>query len=115
MNMIDNTPTENKQNAKVKKAIERCQLDLQKDPNNAKLHIRLGDLYLQWHLDIFNSCQYIDEAITEYQRALESYIDSAEIYFKIGQAHFFKGERVFDVNKTDCRVSSISICSSKDV
>ena len=49
MKMIDNTPIDNEQhNNKVKKAIERCQLDLQKDPNNAKLHIRLGDLYLQW-------------------------------------------------------------------
>ena len=52
--MLDNTSVETqKHNSKVKKAIERCQLDLQKNPNNAKLHIRLGDLYLQWHLDIF--------------------------------------------------------------
>ena len=92
-NMIDNTPIDNEQhNNKVKKAIERCQLDLQKDPNNAKLHIRLGDLYLQWHLDIFNSCQYIDEAITEYQCALETYMDSAEIFYKIGKAQFYKGD-----------------------
>ena len=91
--MIDNTPIDNEQhNNKVKKAIERCQLDLQKDPNNAKLHIRLGDLYLQWHLDIFNSCQYIDEAITEYQCALETYMDSAEIFYKIGKAQFYKGD-----------------------
>ena len=64
----------------VKNAIELCQIGLQDDPTNADLHIRLGDLYLAWHLDIYNSCQYIDEAITEYQRALETYIDSAEIY-----------------------------------
>lgn len=76
----------------VQKAIELCQLGLQKDPTNADLHIRLGDLYLAWHLDIYNSYQYIDEAITEYQRALETYIDSAEIYFKIGQAQYFKGD-----------------------
>ena len=76
----------------VKKAIELCQIGLQNDPTNADLHIRLGDLYLAWHLDIYNSSQYIDEAITEYQRALETYIDSAEVYFKIGQAHFFKGD-----------------------
>src|SRR5574344_71421 len=73
-------------------AIELCQLELQKDPTNADLHVKMGDLYLAWHLDIYSSCQYIDEAITEYQRALETYIDSAEIYFKIGQAQFFKGD-----------------------
>lgn len=80
------------QKGDVKKAIELCQIGLQKDPTNADLHVRLGDLYLAWHLDIYNSYQYIDEAITEYQRALETYMDSAEIYFKIGQAHFFKGD-----------------------
>lgn len=76
----------------VQKAIELCQIGLQNDPTNADLHVRLGDLYLAWHLDIYNSSQYIDEAITEYQRALETYMDSAEVYFKIGQAQFFKGD-----------------------
>lgn len=75
----------------VKSAIELCQIGLQKDPTNALLHLRLGDLYLAWHLDIYSSCQYIDEAITEYQLALES-IDSSEIYYKIGVAWFHKGE-----------------------
>ena len=76
----------------VQQAIELCQIGLQKDPTNADLHIRLGDLYLAWHLDIYNSSQYVDEAITEYQRALETYMDSAEIYFKIGQSQYFKGD-----------------------
>ena len=89
----------------VKNAIELCQIGLQDDPTNADLHVRLGDLYLAWHLDIYNSCQYIDEAITEYQRALESYIDSAEIYFKIGQAHFFKGDLDKAINYLDMAVS----------
>lgn len=80
------------QKGDVRKAIELCQMGLQKDPTNADLHVRLGDLYLAWHLDIYNSYQYIDEAITEYQRALETYMDSPEIYFKIGQAQFFKGD-----------------------
>ena len=71
--------------------IERCRLDLQKDPSNPKLHLRLGDLYLKWHLDIFNACQYIDEAITEYQLAMESLIDSPAIYYKIGVAFYYKG------------------------
>lgn len=80
------------QKGDVQKAIELCQIGLQNDPTNADLHVRLGDLYLAWHLDIYTSSQYVDEAITEYQRALETYIDSAEIYFKIAQAMFFKGD-----------------------
>ena len=75
----------------VKNAIELCQIGLQKDPTNAQLHMRLGDLYVTWHLDIYSSCQYIDEAITEYQMALES-IDSYELYYKIGVAQFHKGD-----------------------
>ena len=92
----------------VKTAIELCQIGLQDDPTNADLHVRLGDLYLAWHLDIYNSCQYIDEAITEYQRALETYIDSAEIYFKIGQAHYFKGDLDKAVNYLDMALSKDS-------
>ncbi len=89
----------------VKSAIELCQIGLQDDPTNADLHVRLGDLYLAWHLDIHNSCQYIDEAITEYQRALETYIDSSEIYFKIGQAHYFKGDLDKAINYLDMAVA----------
>lgn len=80
------------QKGDVQKAIELCQIGLQNDPTNADLHIRLGDLYLAWHLDIYTSSQYVDEAITEYQRALETYMDSAEIYYKIGQALYYKGD-----------------------
>ncbi len=89
----------------MKNAIELCQIGLQNNPTDPDLHIRLGDLYLAWHLDIFNSCQYIDEAITEYQRALESYIDSADIYFKIGQAQFYKGDLDKAVNYLDTAIS----------
>src|SRR5574344_824196 len=85
----------------VRKAIELCQLSLQENPTNADLHVRLGDLYLEWHLDIYNSSQYVDEAITEYQRALETYIDSAEIYFKIGQAFYYKGDLEKAINYLD--------------
>lgn len=65
----------------------------------------MGDLYLAWHLDIYSSCQYIDEAITEYQIALESFIDSAEIYFKIGMAQFYKGDLDKAINYFDNAVS----------
>ena len=64
----------------VRSAIELCQMEIQSDPTNANLHLRLGDLYLAWHLDIYTSGQYIDEAIKEYNIALESCLDNAEIY-----------------------------------
>ena len=85
----------------VKSAIELCQIGLQNDPTNADLHVRLGDLFLAWHLDIYNSCQYIDEAITEYQRALETYIDSEEIYYKIAKAQYYKGDLDKAINYLD--------------
>lgn len=96
------------QTGNVKSAIELCQISLQKDPTNPDLHLRLGDLYLAWHLDIYSSCQYIDEAITEYQIALESYIDSAEIYYKIGTAQFYKGELDKAINYFDNAVKKNS-------
>ncbi len=76
----------------LQKAIEYCQFELANDPTNPELHVKLGDLYLEWHLDIHQARQYIDEAITEYQRALEAYIDAAEIYYKIGMAFYYKNE-----------------------
>ena len=44
----------------IKKAIEICQMCLQNNPTDASLHVKLGDLYLAWHLDIYNISQYID-------------------------------------------------------
>ena len=82
-----NGPTNN-----LQKEIEKCQIELAKDPTNAELHVKLGDLFIEWHLDIHQARQYIDEAITEYQRALESYINSDELYFKIGMAFYYKNE-----------------------
>ena len=76
----------------IQKAIETCQGAISQDENNAELHIKLGDLYMEWHLDIHQIKQYVDEAITEYQRALESCVDSAEIYFKIATAFYYKRE-----------------------
>ena len=91
--LADNNTKLTKSNKNImSERIEKCRLDLQKDPTNPSLHVRLGDLYLQWHLDIFNAGQYIDEAITEYQQALESLIESPEIYYKLGMAFYHKGE-----------------------
>lgn len=88
----DNLKQDSTHKSKMYNQIERCRMDLQKDPSNPSLHIRLGDLYMKWHLDIFNACQYIDEAITEYQLAMESLIDSHEIYYKLGVAFYHKGD-----------------------
>ena len=76
----------------IQQAIEYCQGLLLQEPSDTNLHIRLGDLYLDWHLDIYKSEQYIDEAVTEYQKAAEVLIDNGEIYYKIGLALFHKGE-----------------------
>ncbi len=88
---MNNTATENKKinkeidkfqrSGNIKAAIETCKSAISQDENNAQLHIKLGDLYMEWHLDIHEIKPYIDEAITEYQRAVESYMDSAEIYY----------------------------------
>lgn len=76
----------------IQKAIEVCQAYLIDNPTIAKMHIRLGDLYMAWHLDINQVKQYIDEAITEYQIALEDCVDNGDIYYKIGFALYHKGD-----------------------
>ena len=76
----------------IQKAIEYCQSILLKEPSNTALCVRLGDLYMDWHLDVYQAKQYIDEAITQYQRAAESLIDDPSIYYKIGFAFYHKGE-----------------------
>lgn len=91
-NLFDDETKENTSNKRMYKLIERCRMDLQKDPSNPDLHVRLGDLYMKWHLDIYNAGQYVDEAITEYQLAMESLIDSHEIYYKLGTAFYYKGD-----------------------
>ena len=76
----------------IQKAIETCQYALINDANNADLHVQLGDLYVEWHLDIHQARQYIDEAITEYHLAMEAGKDNAEIYYKLGMAFYHKRE-----------------------
>ena len=89
---IDKTISKYTQKGDIAQAIEYCQKLLTEEPANTNLHIRLGDLYLDRHLDVYQSKQYIDEAITEYQKAAEVLIDNGEIYYKIGVALFHKGE-----------------------
>ena len=79
----------------IQKAIELCQFEIAKDPVNpamADLHVKLGDLYMEWHLDKSQTNDYIDEAITQYQQAMELNIKSAELYYKIGRAFYYKNE-----------------------
>lgn len=77
---------------KYKEAAEICSEALKSDPTNSEFFIALGDLYLDWHLDIYEPKQYIDEAITNYQRALEIDLDSPIIHYKIALVLFHKGE-----------------------
>lgn len=100
-----------KTNNTLQRAIEKCQIELAKDPTNAQLHVRLGDLYIEWHLDIHQARQYIDEAITEYQRALESYINSSEVYFKIGMAFYYKNEIDRAINYFNLAVEKDEKCA----
>ncbi|MDD3594503.1 MAG: tetratricopeptide repeat protein [Candidatus Gastranaerophilales bacterium] len=76
----------------ITNAINICKNALNEDPTNSKLHIKLGDLYIEKHQDIYNIKQYADEAITEYQRALESNTDADVIHYKMGLAFLCKGE-----------------------
>jgi tetratricopeptide (TPR) repeat protein len=76
----------------LQKAIETCQYALATCGTNPDLHIKLGDLYLEQHLNIYQSKQYTNEAISEYQRALESYMDSPELFYKLGMAFFYKND-----------------------
>lgn len=76
----------------IQKAIEACQNAISENESDAELHTKLGDLYMEWHLDIHQIRQYVDDAITEYQRALEACMNSSELYYKIGMAFYYKRE-----------------------
>lgn len=76
----------------IQQAIDYCKKLLDDEPANTNLHVRLGDLYLDRHLDIYQAKQFIDEAVTEYQKAAEVLIDNSEIYYKIATALYYKGE-----------------------
>lgn len=81
-----------KKNKEYKMAIALCNSELQQNPSDASLYVLAGDLYYDWHQDIYDPRQFIDEAISEYQKALEISLDSATIHYKIAAAFFLKGE-----------------------
>ena len=79
-------------NNKLEDAIKMCKTAIETYPSNAKWHIHLGDIYIKKHQDIYNIRQFVDEAITEYQIALEGNFDSAIGHYKIAFAQYLKGE-----------------------
>lgn len=81
-----------KNRGEIQKAIEYCQSILIQEPSNPEVNIKLGDLYMDWHLDVSQAKRYIDEAITQYQKAIEGLLDNGEVYYKIGFAFYHKGE-----------------------
>lgn len=99
---MNKTDTENKKINKtidefykkgnIQQAIDTCKVAISQNENDAQLHVRLGDLYIEKHLDICQIQQYADEAINEYQKALENCVNSSEIYFKIALAFYYKRE-----------------------
>lgn len=75
----------------IARAIELCQSALKNDPTNPELHVRLGDLYLQKHFDIYQPKRFLDEVINHYQIALESNLNSDEIHYKLGLTFYHQG------------------------
>lgn len=91
MNKTDNSKEISK-TSEFKQALDKYMSELQKNPDNAQLHVQIGDLYLKEHKDIYQPVNFIDEAITQYQRALELDIDSGSIHYKMGLAFYLKGD-----------------------
>ncbi len=77
---------------KTDQAIEICLSKISQGDINPVIHLFLGDLYLKKHLDIHQAKDFIDEAITQYQIALESDMETYELYYKLGCAFYHKGD-----------------------
>lgn len=73
-------------------AIEKCKSILKMAPENSELHVELGDLYFEKHLNKYQASHTIDDAITQYQYALEMKTNSPKIHFKLGKTLSLKGE-----------------------
>jgi len=101
---IENKIISLKNSMKLEDAINICKTAIESDPTNAKWHIHLGDLYVEKHQDIYNIKQYIDEAITEYQRALESNINTALVHYKMAYAFYLKGEMDKALNQVNISI-----------
>ena len=67
-----------KRNGEIQKAIEFCQTILLKEPNRFDLHVRLGDLYMDWHLDVYQAKQYIDKITLSLVQFNQSGISAAQ-------------------------------------
>lgn len=76
---------------KFDNAINRCKMAIKDVPDNADLHIELGDLFFEKHRNIYHPSDSIDDAINEYQIALEMKPSDAQLHYKLGRALYLKG------------------------
>ncbi|MEW5822002.1 MAG: tetratricopeptide repeat protein [Cyanobacteriota bacterium] len=77
---------------KFDEAIEKCKKILETWPESAELRIELGDLYFEKHNDVYHASYTIDDAITQYQYALEMKTNSPFVHHKLGNSLLLKGE-----------------------
>lgn len=89
---IKNSINKMKKQGCIQEAIEFCRHELSLNPNNYEIHVNLGDLYLEKHLDLSQAKMYIDEAIDEYQLALESNLNNYQILYKLALAFYYKDD-----------------------
>ncbi len=112
-------------NGNISSAIEVCRSALKNDPTNPDLHIKLGDLYLENHLDIYQPKHFLDDAILEYQLALETNLSAPAIHYKLGCAYYHKGDLEkaanhflitleYDEKHADAHYMTASILAKKD-
>lgn len=77
---------------KFDEAIEKCKKLLDNYPENPDLRVEFGDLLYCKHFNIYHASHTVDDAITQYQYALEMRTNSPKVHFKLGRALSLKGE-----------------------
>lgn len=81
-----------KKQKKFDEAIDKCLKILEHTPDSADLRTELGDLYYEKHKDVYHASYTIEDAITQYQYALEMRTSSPIIHYKMGKAFYLKGD-----------------------
>lgn len=79
-------------NNKYDEAIEKSKQVLKSNPESADVRVILGDLYYEKHSNVFQASHTVDDAITQYQFALEMRTSSPIAHYKLGNALLLKGE-----------------------
>lgn len=77
---------------KYDEAIDKCLKVLEQTPDSPDLRTELGDLYYEKHKNVYHASYTIEDAITQYQIALEMRTSSPIIHYKLGNAFYLKGE-----------------------